>query len=90
MTDRSVPYSALWLIYKQSDQFKEQILHWLNLERHLPIYTPEMQIEVLEGAPMDIIKAHLKLIDPRARKKLGLEAQKTRSKTDEWIYNKFL
>lgn len=84
MADRSISYSELWSWYLQHEHLQAQILHWLNLPKHLPIYTPEMQIEVMAGAPLEdkAVKAHLHLLHPRAKKALGLEEERvTKKKT---------
>lgn len=83
MADRSIQYADLWKIYKESDRYKEQIIHWMNLRKNLPILPWKTQLEVLDNAPIEVIKAHADLLDERARKKLGLE--ETRKKT-KWTY----
>lgn len=77
MAERSILYSDLWTIYKAGNENRQiEILHWFNLPKHLPLYTWEMQVQVLTGAPPEILKQHSKLIDPRAKKKLGLEDER--------------
>lgn len=36
MADRNIQYADLWTIYKESDRYKAQIDHWIDLKRNLP------------------------------------------------------
>ena len=85
--NRGVDYADLWRIWKESPHYRPQIEHWMELKRTLPILPYKVQLEVLENCPMDIVKAHVHLLDKRARKALGLEEEKPASrgtKKKEW------
>lgn len=73
MADRNIAYSDLWKIYRESDRYKEHIIHWLDLKKNLPNMSWVIQLEVLDNAPEDIIKKHKKQLKPEALRKLGLE-----------------
>lgn len=78
-------YSDLWKIWKQSPHYRPQIEHWMDLERNLPILSWRVQLEVLDNCPMDIVKAHAHLLQPKARKALGLEADEIKpTRVQDW------
>jgi hypothetical protein len=54
--NRGCDYADLWRIYKESDTYKAQILHWMALDKTLPILSWRTQIEMLDNAPMDIVR----------------------------------
>lgn len=63
---------------------KEDILK--ALKSMLESSSPNAQAKALEAAPMPIIKAHLHLLHPRAKKALGLEDER---KVKKWSYEVF-
>lgn len=67
-----VPYAALWAIYKESPAYREQIMKWLDLPKTLASLGWKGQAEILDNAPVEVIKAHAHLLDDRAIRKLGL------------------
>lgn len=77
-------YADLWKIWKENPYYRKQIEHWMALDKNLPILSYKTQLEVLENAPMDIIKAHAHLLHDRAKKVLGLESKKTLLKEWSW------
>lgn len=87
MSNRSILYSDLWKIWKESPHYRAQIDHWMNLKKNLPVLSWKTQMEVLDNAPEDIIKAHVQLLKPEAKRKLGLEVK---AKKKEWGYVGFL
>lgn len=84
--NRGCEYADLWRIYKESDQYKGQILHWMALEKTLPILSYKTQLEVLDNAPMDIIKKHAHLLHDRAKQSLGLEASTKKTQVKNWSW----
>lgn len=84
MTDRSMAYSDLWTIYRASNRYKDQILHWLDLPKTLPILSWKTQLEVLDNCPEEIIKKHQGLLKPEAMKKLGLAVRNKKFTDSLW------
>lgn len=91
--NRGVDYADIWKMYKEQDNFNDetadmhraQILHLMNLKKNLPILSWKAQLEVLDNAPMPIIKAHAHLLHDKAKKTLGLEEEKKSKMTKkEW------
>lgn len=85
MADRSILYRDLWQIYRNSDTYKSQIEHWMNLPKNLPIMSWQLQLEVMDGAPDHIVKANANLLDRRAKKALGMDVKETKELKD-WSY----
>lgn len=92
--NRGTDYADLWQMYKAQEQFKDewaethraQILHWMALEKTLPILSYKTQLEVLDNAPMDIIKKHAHLLHDRAKQALGLEASTKKTQVKNWSW----
>lgn len=90
--NRGCDYADLWRMYKEQEQYADewakkhraQILHWMALDKNLPILSWKTQLEVLDNCPMDIIKAHAHLLHERAKKTLGLEASTKKTSLKGW------
>jgi hypothetical protein len=72
----------LWAVYNDHEpgsDMRKQIEHALNLPKVLPILSWKSQMELLDNAPEDIIKANLKHLKPETKRKLGLETKKVKT-----------
>lgn len=67
-----VSYADVWKWYRESEQYREQIMDWFDLPKTLPNLGWRAQAEVLDNAPVEVIRAHAHLIDDRAIRRLGV------------------
>lgn len=85
--NRGCDYADLWKIWKENPYYREQIEHWMSLEKTLPILSWKTQLEVLDNAPFPVIKAHAHLLHDKAKKALGLETSSLKkSSLREWSW----